>query len=227
MYAQDRDQILSEVEPMLADLADAFDLAVSKAETVIEGNYAEANDGYLRSTLVRAGVKTQLKRDGYRLAQIANVGIEVDYDERYAVKVVRSDHGGNVPTPATLSRAAWYANQPRLSADGIDPDLFWDVKRLGLRGCEADAAVLHALGAQNDGRIHLVADWEWIEDQGIVRLAVSQPIGPWKKGEVPRLAWRSVFDRSDSEGQAFVPTDEDIDIFLDDEDDTIFGVKVG
>lgn len=226
----DKDKILEDIEPLLADLADAFDLAVVQATTIIDANFPHASDGYLRSTITRGLVKDHLLCGGYSLARVANVGIEVNYDSKYAVKVVRSDHAGNVPAPSTISRASWCAaNQPRLSIDGIDSDAFWGIKRLGLRGCGVDAAVLNSLGVQNDGLTHLIVDWEEISDSGLVRMAISMPIGAWRQGETPRLAWRSVYERSDAyEEPIFVPSDEDIDFFIDgDNGESRLGVKVG
>lgn len=226
----DKDKILEDIEPLLVDLADAFDLAAVQASTVIDANFPNASDGYLRSAITRGLVKEHLLCDGYSLAKVANVGIEVTYDATYAVKVVRSDHAGNVPAPSTISRASWYAiNQPRLSIDGMDAEAFWEVKNLGLRGCGIDAAVLGALGAQNDGLTHLIVDWEEIDDTGLVRMAVSMPIGAWRQGETPRLAWRSMYKRSDEhEDPVFVPSDEDIDFFIDEGNgESRLEVKVG
>jgi len=226
----DKDKILEEAEPLLADLADAFDLATVQATTIIDANFPNASDGYLRSTIIRGLVKEHLLCDGYSLARVANVGIEVTYGATYAMKVVRSDHTGNVPAPSTISRASWcVANQPRLGVGGMDVESFWSIKRLGLRGCGVDAVVLSSLGAQNDGLTHLILDWEEIGDSGLVRMAVSMPVGAWKQGETPRLAWRSVYERSDTYKEPiFVPSDEDIDFFIDGGNgESRLGVKVG
>ena len=44
----DKDKILEDIEPLLVDLADAFDLAAVQASTVIDANFPNASDGYLR-----------------------------------------------------------------------------------------------------------------------------------------------------------------------------------
>ena len=229
MQELDKDTILEEIEPLLVDIQDAFDIALANVEASIAKEFSGVEDGYMRSFLTRCHVKKHLYDTGYRLASVANVGIEVIYDSKYCLKILRSDHSSNVPTPQTLSRACWCsASQPRLSVDGIDPDKFWDIKNLGLKGCEIDEAVLRALSAQDDGLIHLFIDWEEIGSTGTARLAVSMPEGPWKKGDQPKLTWRSIIERNDAHVQIFVPTDEDIDFFIDDfEDDERLEVKVG
>ena len=225
----EKDKVLSDIEPLVFDLRDAFDDSLATADEVSRVHYGGTRDGYLRSTLVRAGLRHSLRDKGYKLLPVPNIGIDVEFGACYRVKVVRSDHSGNVPAPASLTRAAWCANgQMRLTADGVDPETLWDVRRLGLRGSESVEVVSSVFSSQDDGKTHLIVDWEEIGDSGTVRLAASLPVGVWGKGEPPRVAWRSVL-RMDATGcTAFVPTDEDLVVFLDEqEDDRGFGVAVG
>ena len=217
MYDTDKNEVLADVEPLLVDLADAFEYSIPEVSDYLSKKCPSSTDGYGRSTLIRLMVKQQLIEGGYELAKVANVGIEIVYERKYAIKVVRSDHGGNTPAPATISRASWYTAQPRLSIGDMDGEAFWSLKRLGLRGCDVDAVVLGQLEAKNDGLVHLIVDWREDEETGSVQMGISMPIGAWRVGETPRLAWRSIFEYGGEDGQGFVPTDEDIDFFVDDE----------
>ncbi len=229
MQYPQKETVLDDIRPLTIDLQDAFDESLAKADSVVKENYGNSRDGYLRSTLVRAGLRQTMRDQGYELKNIPNIGIDIVYDDRYGVKVVRSDHSGNVPAPATLARAAWCAaGQMRLSANGVDAETIWDVRRLGLSGCDIEGAVSSALAFQCDDLIHLLVDWEEIPGTGTVRMAVSMPVGAWSKSESPRVAWRCVLHRDASGFDSFVPTDDDLVVFIDDdEDDRGIGVAVG
>ena len=229
MYLMSQDAILSEIEPLTVELLDVFDDSVARADEFMSTNTTLTGDGYTRSTMTRIFAKEALAQLGYELARIANMGIEVRFLGKYSVKIVRSDHRGSVPAPKTLSRAAWCCvGQSRLTADGIDPEVFWDVERLRLRGTSIEGAVLRAFGSQGDGLIHLIVDWQEDEATGIVRMAVSQPVGAWSEREAPRVAWRSTLERDEEGSAVFKPSNESINIFLDDsgEGEEIAGIGV-
>ncbi len=224
-----QEEVLQDIKPLTIEMQETFDSRAAQVSEFLDEHAPLAADGYSRSMLTRLLVKQTLMELGYDLGNVANTGLEITYLGKYRIKVVRSDHRGNPPRPQTLSRAAWcYPGQLRLTADGIDPELFWGIKRLGLRGSDVDGAILRAIGAQNDGLVHLLVDWRELRDEGRVEMAVSLPVGPWGIREVPRVAWRSVLVSDDDGLNEFVPSEEDIDIFPDEQDgEDGIGVAVG
>lgn len=229
MAYPDKEEVLQEIKPLTVELQEAFNNGIAQAAEFLDERAPLAADGYSRSMLTRLFVKQTLLELGYSLGSVANTGLEITYLGKYCIKVVRSDHRGNPPRPQTLSRAAWYLpRQMRLTADGVDPELFWDIKRLGLRGNNVDGAILRAIGNQNDGLIHLLVDWQELRGEGRVAMAVSLPVGPWGIRDTPHVAWRSVLVNDDDGFNEFVPSEEDIDIFPDEQDgEDGIGVAVG
>ena len=229
MHSVTREEILDDLGIVLLDLQDAFEESVAKKDETINSKYDRVKDGYFTSHLIRAGVKQYLYECGYDLAYVANTGIEIAYDGKYRIKVVRSSHASEVPAPRTVNRAAWcMSNQPRLFVDNLTPEDVWSIKKLGLHGGGNDAAVVGALVSQNDEYVHLLVDWEEIPSQSTVRMAVSLPVGAWAPGEEPKVAWRTIVTQDLAGNSEFTPSDEYLNIFLDDEDnDEGLGVAVG
>lgn len=197
------DYIYQSVAPLFPDLTDAFDVATSRLFNFYESNPSYRRDGYFDSHFMRYVVKNELMNAGLTLEPQPNTGIEIIVPSFARIKVLRSDHTGDAPRARGPRRTAYCSTsqavvQPMLSpTNGGDANAFWKA---------------YFIGRESDGLAHLILDWALRGDQVVMFL--SEPTGV--VDNVMQLAWRIRVDAP--EEATFIPTDEEISIFGDEEE---------
>lgn len=200
------EEVYAIVSPTVARISDAFDVAVGKLSQFRDSSLSYERDGYLQSHLVRYFVRGELKNDGLVLVPQPNTGIEVLVPGAARIKVLRSSHSGLTPRAQSSRRRAYCVTsqvcvQPTLlPSDGTSAEDFW---------------MPYTVSQESDGLAHLILDWEL--RRGEVVMHLSEPRGVIDG--VMQLAWRRAVGTESV--SAFVPTNEAISIFDDEEREVV------
>lgn len=202
----DKNEVLTCTRDCVQAISDALLVANDEWETNRPAFSKYRPDSYFMAHFFRMVVRGELERVGVETVRgIPNTGIEACVPGIARIKVLRSGPSGELPSARGRRRRDYCNSSQQVAvqeqippACDDDVSLFWDPFRPE---------------KQSDGLAHLILDWSRPNEMMSLHLSeVDHTVG-----KMIVAKWRVEVDAVGS-CNAFVPTDEEIKVFIDEND---------